>query len=184
MYRRHRVAALPIAGPIGDVETARFRTTPDIERFGKRLKGAVDMLDIEDPLAVLVSVPGVVDEIQKRVLYSPNLHWTEGSVLFDTIAATIPSPLVVVQEIRALALGYLVRSEPNDSYLLFETGDGVGGALVVEGQLRTGPLPVSAEVGHSPIPGNRRTCGCGSIGCLETLLTRRGLLRTARQRSA
>ncbi len=178
---RTQLAALPIAGPVGDIQTARFRTTTDLAVFERRLRRAVEMLEIDDPLAVLVSVPGVVDEFEKRVLYSPNLHWTEGAQLFDVIARAIPSRLVVVQEIRALALGYLVRSDPHDSYLLVDTGDGVGGALVVDGRLQTGPLPLSAEIGHTPIPGNRRRCGCGGVGCLETLLGRRGLLRTARR---
>lgn len=176
-----QLAALPIAGPVGDIQTAQFRTTADLGVFERRLKTAVGMLDIDDPLAVLISVPGVVDELEKRVLYSPNLHWTEGTHLFDVIARAIPSRLVVVQEIRALALGYLVRSDPHDSYLLVDSGDGVGGALVIDGRLQTGPLPLSAEIGHTPIRGNRRTCGCGGVGCLETLLGRRGLLRTARR---
>ncbi len=175
-----QLAALPIAGPVGDIRTVQFRTS-GLELFEKRLRTALDMLDVEDPIAVLVSVPGVVDEQEKRVLYSPNLHWTEGTQLFEAIERVIPSKLVVVQEIRALALGHLVLSDPHDSFMLVDIGDGVGGALVVDGALHASPLPLSAEVGHVPIPGNRRTCGCGGVGCLETLLSRRGLLRTARR---
>ena len=179
--RRTQLAALPIAGPIGDIPTAHFRTPAELGVLERRLKTAVGMLDVSEPLAVLVSVPGVVDERKKRVLYSPNLHWTEGSVLFDVISRAITGRLVAVQEIRALALGYLVGSTPDDSYLLVDVGDGVGGALVVQGRLHEGPLPLSGELGHTPIRGNRRLCGCGGVGCLETLLGRRGLVRTAKR---
>ncbi len=178
--RTTQLAALPVAGPIGDTHTAHFKTA-NSAMFEKRLRTAVEMLDVADPTAVLVSVPGVVDEAEQRVLYSPNLHWTEGTPLFDAIRRVIPAHLVVVQEIRALALGYLVHCEPHDSFLLVDTGDGVGGALVVDGELQAGPLPLSAELGHTPVPGNRRVCGCGGVGCLETLLGRRGLMRTARR---
>ncbi len=175
-----QVAALPIAGPVGDIQTAQFRTSSDFKAFERRLTAAVGMLDIDEPLAVLVSVPGVVDEQTKQVLYSPNLHWSEGTQLVETIERAIPGRVVFVQEIRALALGNLVRSDPNDSFLMIDTGFGVGGAVVVDGQLQYGPLPLSAEIGHTPIHGNRRVCGCGGVGCLETILGRRGLLRTVR----
>ncbi|MCA9257410.1 MAG: ROK family protein [Phycisphaerales bacterium] len=181
--KKTQVAALPIAGPVGDIQTATFQTTSDLETFETRLKAAVARLDIDDPRAVIVSTPGVVDEAEKKVLYSPNLHWTEGTRLFEVIENVIGVRVVVVQEVRALALGYLARSDPHDSFLLVDSGDGVGGALVIDGHLQTGPLPLVAEVGHSRIPGNRRVCGCGAIGCLETILTRAGLLKTARQHS-
>ena len=99
--------------------------------------------------------------------------------MFDVIEPVVPSR-VVVQEIRALALGHQVHSKQNDSSLMIDTGFGVGGAVVVDGNLQHGPLPLSAELGHTPIHGNRRACGCGGLGCLETLLGRRGLLRTPR----
>ena len=111
------------------------------------------MLDIDDPLAVLVSVPGVVDERERRVLYSPNLHWSEGKLLFEIIERAVSGRVVVVQEVRALALGYLVHSDPRDSFLMIDTGVGIGGAVVVDGRLQTGPLPLSAELGHTPIHG-------------------------------
>src|SRR5678816_614675 len=39
---------------------------------------------------------------------------------------------------------------------------------------------MSGEVGHTPIPGNTRTCGCGGRGCLETLASQRGLIQSLR----
>jgi predicted NBD/HSP70 family sugar kinase len=181
--KKTQAAALPIAGPVGDIQTAQFSTVSDPALLERRLKSSVELLDIDEPLAVLVSAPGVVDEQQKRILYSPNLHWSEGTQTLELIARAIPGRLVVVQEIKALALGYLARSDPHDSFLLVDTGDGVGGALVVDGRVRSGTLPLSAELGHTSIPRNRRTCGCGAVGCLETILGRRGLLYTAKRRT-
>ncbi|MBI5864620.1 MAG: ROK family protein [Planctomycetes bacterium] len=176
-----QVAALPVAGPVGDIRTAGFSTTQNLDEFERRLTNGVATLNIARPLAVLVSVPGIVDESERRVLYSPNLHWTEGTRLFEAIARAIDAPLVVVQEIRALALGYLVHAEPRDSFLWVDIGDGVGGALVIDGRLQSGTLPFACEIGHTPVSGNRRACGCGGVGCLETLLGRKGLLRSAQR---
>ena len=179
--RNTLVAGLPIAGPVGDIHTAQFRTPKSLARFTSRLTAALEALEIETPRAVLVSIPGIVDENSLTVHYSPNLHWTEGQQLFEAIREVIPAQLVVVQEIHALAFGQLLYSDPKESFLLVDTGDGVGGAVVIEGQIHLGQLALSAEIGHVQVPGNQEPCGCGGVGCLETLVGRRGLLRGARQ---
>jgi glucokinase len=129
-------------------------------------------------LGVIVSVPGVVDEAAGRVLYSPNLHWTERAQLPELVRAVWPLPVLVVQEIRALALGHLAANPETENFLLVDFGDGVGGAVIEGGQLFSHPLPLSGELGHTPVAGNSRPCGCGAIGCVETLLSRAGLLES------
>ncbi len=56
-----------------------------------------------------------------------------------------------------------------EDFLLVDFGEGVGGAIIVEGKPLANPLPISGEIGHTPVPGNRRPCGCGAVGCMETL---------------
>jgi len=57
-------------------------------------------------------------------------------------------------------------------------GEGVGGAIIVEGKPLANPLPICGEIGHTPVPGNIRRCGCGAAGCMETLVSLRGLLES------
>ena len=57
-------------------------------------------------------------------------------------------------------------------------GEGVGGAIIVDGKPLANPLPISGEIGHTPVLGNRRQCGCGATGCMETLVSLRGLLES------
>ena len=52
----------------------------------------------------------------------------------------------------------------------------VGGAIIVDGKPLANPLPISGEIGHTPVLGNARPCGCGAVGCMETLVSLRGLL--------
>ena len=54
----------------------------------------------------------------------------------------------------------------------------LGGAAIISGRLYTSPLPLSVELGHTPVLGNRRKCGCGAFGCVETLISKRGLIRS------
>ena len=128
--------------------------------------------------AVAISVPGIVDEAAGKVLFSPNLHWTERTDLIGLLKKVWRLPVYLVQEIRALALGHLKTEGEGEDFLLVDVGEGLGGAIVLNGGLYPNSLPLSGELGHTPVPGNPRPCGCGGTGCLETLLSRRGLLQS------
>jgi predicted NBD/HSP70 family sugar kinase len=144
----------------------------------KKLRQAVKALGGENFLGVVVSAPGVVDEAANRILFSPNLHWTEKADLPAIVRRVWDAPVLLVQEERALALGHCMASPDCEDFLLVDFGEGVGGAIIVEGKPLTNPLPISGELGHTPVPGNVRPCGCGAVGCMETLISLRGLLES------
>jgi glucokinase len=163
-------------GADGDaIWAAEFPTGGDPREWARRLRKHADSVTGDSLWGVVLSVPGVVDEAAGRVLYSPNLHWTEGVFLPDQTRGAWPLPVLVVQEIRALALGHLAAHPEAENFLLVDFGEGVGGAVIEGGHLLRHPLPLSAELGHTPVLGNDRPCGCGARGCVETLLSRRGI---------
>jgi predicted NBD/HSP70 family sugar kinase len=84
----------------------------------------------------------------------------------------------LVQEERALALGHHLANPECEDFLLVDFGEGVGGAIIVGGRPLANPLPISGEIGHTPVLGNQRRCGCGATGCMETLVSLRGLLES------
>ena len=144
----------------------------------QKLRGAAKKLGGEDFLGVLLSVPGVVDEASNCILFSPNIHWTEKADLAAMVRRVWDVPVLLVQEERVLALGHHVAHPDCEDFLLVDFGEGVGGAIIVQGKPLANPLPISGEIGHTPVPGNRRKCGCGAVGCMETLVSLRGLLES------
>jgi predicted NBD/HSP70 family sugar kinase len=106
------------------------------------------------------------------------LHWLEHADLAEMLQRYFRAPAIIVQEIRALALGQLAAEPGAEDFLLADFGEGVGGAIVLNGKLYSAPMPLSGELGHTPVPGNTRRCGCGGVGCLETLISEHGLLET------
>jgi predicted NBD/HSP70 family sugar kinase len=144
----------------------------------KKLRAAAKSFGDEIFLGVLVSVPGVVDESANRILFSPNIHWTEKTDLAAIVQRVWNVPVLLVQEERALALGHHLANPDCEDFLLVDFGEGVGGAIIVEGKPLANPLPISGEIGHTPVPGNHRPCGCGAVGCMETLVSLRGLLES------
>lgn len=174
--------------PSADVDAppagATFRTPSSARAFLAAARRAKASLRIGRSSAVLVSVPGVLDAEGSEILFSPNLRWTKGRHLLDGIGRLFGARVCAVQEIQALALGQLATGRGPESFVLVDFADGVGGAVVAGGQLLHGPQPLCGEIGHTGVYGNRRRCGCGSVGCLETLASRGGILasfRTARR---
>ena len=142
------------------------------------LRAVAKKLGSKKFLGVLLSVPGVVDESSQRILFSPNIHWSENTDLPGIIQRIWKVPVIVVQEEQVVALGYHFNHPGDEDFLLVDFGEGVGGAVIVGGKPLASPLPISGELGHTPVLGNRRQCGCGATGCVETLVSMRGLLES------
>ncbi len=170
------LAALPVGVDQEDRWALSFPTPDSASGWARQLRKATAELPTEGLWGVLVSVPGIVDGTAGRVIFSPNLHWTESADLPAVVRSVWPAPVLLVQEERALALGHQYLDPERDDFLLVDFGDGVGGAVIVAGRLSASPLPISGELGHTPVPGNDRACGCGAVGCLETLASTGGLL--------
>jgi predicted NBD/HSP70 family sugar kinase len=173
-----KLAALPVGADMEDHWSVEVKTPSSAKDWARALRGAKGKLLLKGIWGVLVSVPGVVDEQAGRVLFSPNLHWTETTDLPGLVRQVWGAPAVLVQEERALALGHQFVEPDSEDFLLVDFGEGVGGAVIVGGKLYANPLPLSGEFGHTPVLGNSRPCGCGATGCLETLVSTRGLLES------
>lgn len=179
-----RLAALPLSIAETDEWTTEFPTPRNADRWAHELTIAWKQLRPKHLQAAILSLPGVVDQNAGRVFLSPNLRWTETADLPALLAPIVRLPLIFVQELAALAMGQLALEPATRDFLLIDFGSGVGAAAVAGGRLYSGPLPLSGEVGHIPVLGNKRACGCGSTGCLETLVSRKGLLATASEKRA
>ena len=162
----------PVAFEIGGADASPAKA------WEKKLRQAANSLGDDEYLGVLLSAPGVVDEEENRVLFSPNMHWTEKNDIAAIIGRVWDAPVLLVQEERALALGHHLADPDFEDFLLVDFGEGVGGAIIVEGKPLSNSLPISGEIGHTPVPGNHRPCGCGAVGCVETLISVRGLLES------
>lgn len=176
--RRTRVATAPLGvRAVDDAWAAEFDTGESAADWRRSLIAAAKRITVAPPWGVVASVPGLVDEAAGRVVFSPNLRWTSDASLPELTRAAWDAPLCLVQEIRALALGQQLATGDRD-FFLCDVGDGVGGAAVIDGRLFESSLPMSGELGHTPVLGNDRGCGCGGVGCLETLVSRGGMLRS------
>jgi len=172
--------------PLGDADEGRWRYSfPNptakpqaASQWETELRTAAKKLQSKKFLGVLLSAAGIVDETTNKVLFSPNIHWTEGMDMPSVVRRVWNSPVLLVQEERVVALGHHFNNPGEENFLLVDFGEGVGGAAIVGGKPFASPLPISGELGHTPALGNLRRCGCGATGCVETLVSTRGLLES------
>jgi glucokinase len=71
-----------------------------------------------------------------------------------------------------------------DDLLTVFAGSGVGGALVLGGQLRAGAHGGAGEIGHMVVVDGGEICPCGRRGCMEAYAGRVALERAARAAAA
>ena len=124
------------------------------------------------PLALGMGMPGLVDRERGLTLFLPNLptQW-RGVAVRDVLTARLGCPVYLLNDVRTATLGELAfgRGRGVANMLFFALGTGVGGGVVVDGNLRLGPLGAAGELGHQTILPEGPLCGCGNRGCLETL---------------
>ena len=137
--------------------------------------------------AIGLAAPGFVSSDQATVLLCPNLPWRDHP-LRARVALGLGLDVPIVVENDANAAGWAefrfgVGRDVKDM-LLLTIGTGLGGALVVGGNLVRGAYGVAAEVGHMRMVPDGHLCGCGLHGCWEQYASGRALVRSARNAAA
>ena len=124
----------------------------------------------EDIGGIGIGVPGVLDLEKGETLFLPNLPGTWPHVpLQATIEKLTGLPTRLLNDVRSTTNGEwrFGAGRGLDTVAVFAIGTGIGGGLVINGQLHLGIGGTGGELGHTIIDFNGPKCGCGSHGCLE-----------------
>ena len=117
-----------------------------------------------------IGVPGVLDLEKGEVLFLPNLagNWPHVP-LSDTIKKLTGLSTNLLNDVRAITYGEWCFGAGRgvDTVAVFAIGTGVGGGLVLNGQLHLGIGGTGGELGHMTVDFNGPRCGCGNYGCVE-----------------
>ncbi len=124
------------------------------------------------PIGATVALPGLVDVTRGELLAAPNLHWTDVAVI-DLLRERMDAgslPLDADNEANLAALAELWEGVGVGlSDFMYTSGQvGVGGGIVLGGELFRGFRGFGGEFGHMTVEADGLPCACGSRGCLET----------------
>jgi glucokinase len=132
--------------------------------------------------AVGIGAAGFIDHARGVVLVAPNLAWRD-EPLRDAVRDRIGLPVCVDNDANTAAWAEyrFGAGQGADPLVVVTVGTGIGGGLVLGGQLYRGRWGIAAEYGHMQISQSGRRCGCGQHGCWEQYCSGRALLHEARE---
>lgn len=144
---------------------------------------ALELMEDFEVGSVGISAAGFVSSDRKTMLATPNIAGWNGVDLDKELGALIGLPLVIENDANAAAWGEArFGAGVNEHHLMMLTiGTGIGGGVVVNGQLYRGAFGIAAEFGHMRVVPDGHLCGCGARGCFEQYASGNALLRHARE---
>jgi glucokinase len=170
----------------GTVLAKSRRDTPagDTSQIVARIVDVVrELCESHEVVAVGVGAAGWLDAARDTVLFAPNLAW-RNEPLRARLAAQLDLPLMIENDGNVAAWAeftFGAARDADDSMALFTVGTGIGGGIVIGGQLVRGANGIAGEMGHTTsVPGGH-PCGCGRLGCIEQYASGHALVRFAQQ---
>lgn len=134
--------------------------------------------------SVGVAIPGLVNRFTDRVVDSRDLPATVREDLHAELMRATGLRVELENDANAAAYGeYQVGAGRGARDMFYMSiGDGIGGAIILDGKLWTGASGLAGEVGHITIDTEGVECECGNTGCLETVASAPNIVRRANER--
>lgn len=148
-----------------------------------------------DVVGLGVVLAGRIDGPTGTVYFAPDLQndqhqWSEIPLeadLQDAVRSVAENRVVVDNDANALGMyEYLLEGEEHQSVaivLMSESGEGIGGGLVVNDAIAHGVGGLSGEIGHIVVDPNGKLCRCSARGCLETVASTASIVERVREAS-
>ncbi len=175
----------PIA--VGKAKTPReAKAEVVVDAISEAVRGVLAQAGEVPGLAgVGVAVPGPLDRAKGIVRYTPNMGFHDFP-LGKELTGLFGAPAFLENDVQAGVLGELragaLRGAMNAVGVFI--GTGVGGGIVINGEIYRGATGSAGEVGHMIVQEGGASCGCGNYGCLEALSSRTAMAKEAAAQAA
>ncbi len=139
-------------------------------------------ISMEEVQGVGVDVPGAMTK-DGTVVQCANLGWPRFNVA-EAFSKKIGLPVKAANDANVAALGEMWQGggKGYKNVVMVTLGTGVGGGIIIDGQILSGTHGAGGEIGHMRV--NRQeteSCGCGKCGCLEQYASATGIVRMAKK---
>ena len=152
-----------------------------IARIERCVRDAIDESDLnmKQVSGIGIGAPGAVDFEAGTVIFAPNLEGWKDVPLKKELEKQLGVPVFVENDANIAVLGVHVaelKSKPRNVVGIF-VGTGIGGGLIINGELFSGFNHTAGEIGHMVLDVNGPKCGCGNKGCFEALASRTAIFQ-------
>lgn len=170
----------------GRVTTTARRSTPgrrvDARMVEDSLTEALgEVADGRSVAGVGIAAAGFVDARGERVRFAPHLPWLDEPVR-ERLAQRWGVPVLLENDATAAAHAEATYGAARglDDVVVVTMGTGIGGGIVLGGQVRRGLNGMAGEFGHMKVVPDGLPCECGGRGCWEQYSSGSALVRFAR----
>ena len=135
-----------------------------------------------DVKAIGIGIPGIMDPKTGRVPFCTNLHWHDVPIL-EEMRKYVDAPVYVDNDATVAGLAeHVAGVSAGVSNSIFVTlGTGVGGGIIMNGKVYSGPHGIASEVGHMITVAGGELCTCGNRGCWERYASATAIIREGRK---
>lgn len=143
-------------------------------------------IELDDILGIGMGVPGAIDKHGYMAGGAVNLGWDAFSVP-EAFSNYLNLPIKVANDANVAAFGELWQGggKGYENMVAVTLGTGVGGGIIINGEILTGSTGAGGEIGHIHLEDNEvEACGCKNKGCLEQYASATGIVRLANRRLA
>jgi predicted NBD/HSP70 family sugar kinase len=181
---RPAVTTLALANLDAQFLAQESLTTPrDPEQFiaelRSRLRNLIETHPDTSYEGIGMSLPGRIDLASQRLVFAPNLGWTDVDLKSPIESATgLPVELENAANACALAEVWFGRHADGVRNLVAVTvAEGIGSGVILNGQLVRGSTGVAGEFGHVTLVEDGLECRCGNRGCWEVYASNSAAVR-------
>jgi glucokinase len=128
------------------------------------------------------TVPGLVDKEGLQLRWAPTHGWKD-IPFAEFLSKHLGVSAVIANDVNACALAEqkFGAGKGVDNLLWMTISTGIGGGLIVNGEIYPGGSGIAGEVGHIVIEEDGPVCGCGNRGCLQAVASGTAITRRARE---
>lgn len=132
-------------------------------------------------LGIGIGAPGLMDAQGGIVRHAVNLGWSD-LALKDTLERQYRLPVHIANDVQAAALAECIFGcgKEVSNLVVIRVGRGLGAGIVLNRKPYYGDGSGAGEIGHMKVVDDGERCRCGHYGCLETVASRRAIIRQAR----
>jgi glucokinase len=157
-----------------------------INRLSSAISEAIAQAKLKKPelIGIGIAAAGILDTGKGIVTTSPNLPGWRNVPLRDIIAERSGLTTYLINDANAAALGEhrFGAGRGFDNLLYLTVSTGIGGGIIINGELYSGADGCAGELGHMTIEADGPQCHCGNFGCLEALASGWAVARDAMTR--
>jgi glucokinase len=156
---------------------------PVLNKLASLVIDVKNMVPAQNLKGVGFGIPGAIQSRKGVVTQAPNIPSWDGLAIRQMLQDRLEVPCFIENDANSFAVGeaWMGAGRGHNHVCCLTLGTGVGGGVIIEGDLLRGADGMAAELGHISVKADGALCNCGSYGCLETFASATGINRMFRE---